>query len=81
MSNEFNTMAAETEQDALLEEFTATMTIEANGEQYPIADIVERAEEVSGVSADRLAIYIKPEEKAVYYTIDGIGCPDYKISL
>ena len=41
------------------------------GKAIPISEIVDRAKDACGNKADKLDIYIKPEESRVYFVSDG----------
>lgn len=61
-----------------------TVCVEMNGLNVSVADIqsaVKKAVKANGQSASELNIYINAQEKAAYYTLDGVGSADYKVDL
>ncbi|HAE45700.1 MAG TPA: hypothetical protein DCG37_08940, partial [Lachnospiraceae bacterium] len=65
---------------------TVTATVEFYGKSVVVSDIVAKAEEAFKAShADTeissIDLYIKPEENAAYYVVNGEGSADFKVEL
>lgn len=65
---------------------TVTATVEFYGKSVVVSDIVAKAEEAFKAShADTeissIDLYIKPEENAAYYVLNGEGSADFKVEL
>ena len=63
-----------------------TITVEFAGRQAVITDIAAKAEAAyKAMNADAeiktLDIYVKPEENAAYYVVNGEGAADFRIEL
>ena len=63
-----------------------TITVEFAGRQAVITDIAAKAEAAyKAMNADAeintLDIYVKPEENAAYYVVNGEGSADFRIEL
>ena len=63
-----------------------TITVEFAGRQAVITDIAAKAEAAyKAMNADAeiktLDIYVKPEESAAYYVVNGEGSADFRIEL
>jgi len=63
-----------------------TVTVEFAGKSIDTDEVVERAEKDyrkahKAAVIKTLALYIKPEESAAYYVVNGDASPSYKISL
>ena len=63
-----------------------TITVEFAGRQAVITDIAAKAEAAyKAINADAeiktLDIYVKPEENAAYYVVNGEGSADFRIEL
>ena len=63
-----------------------TITVEFAGRQAVITDIAAKAEAAyKAINADTeiktLDIYVKPEENAAYYVVNGEGSADFRIEL
>ena len=63
-----------------------TLTVEFAGKQAVITDIAAKAEAAyKAINADAeiktLDIYVKPEENAAYYVVNGEGSADFRIEL
>lgn len=77
---------AETKKAATKEATKTTVVVEFYGKQVNTADIVAKAEKAykdSHKDADikTLDVYVKPEEDAAYYVVNGEGSDDFKVSL
>lgn len=77
---------AETKKAAAKEAAKTTVVVEFYGKQVNTADIVAKAEKAykdSHKDADikTLDVYVKPEEDAAYYVVNGEGSDDFKVSL
>lgn len=60
--------------------------IEFYGRQHAANDILEAARsdfeaKHKGVAIKSLKIYVKPEENAAYYVVNGDGCDQFKVDL
>lgn len=68
------------------EEPATTVTIQFGGKNVAAKDVVEAAKKAymeanpDGV-IESVDIYVKPEESAAYYAVNGKGSEDYKIQL
>ena len=63
-----------------------TITVEFAGRQAVITDLAAKAEAAyKAINADAeintLDIYVKPEENAAYYVVNGEGSADFRIEL
>ena len=63
-----------------------TITVEFAGRQAVITDLAAKAEAAyKAINADAeiktLDIYVKPEESAAYYVVNGEGSADFRIEL
>lgn len=76
----------ESKKAAAKEAAKTTVVVEFYGKQVNTADIVAKAEKAykdSHKDADikTLDVYVKPEEDAAYYVVNGEGSDDFKVSL
>ena len=61
--------------------------VEFSGNQLSQDDLVARAKIVlenigkKDLEVKKFVFYIKPNEKAIYFTVDGVGSGDYLISI
>lgn len=67
-------------------ETKTTVVVEFYGKQVNTADVVARAEQAykdahADVEIKTLEVYVKPEEDAAYYVVNGEGSDDFKVSL
>ncbi len=61
-----------------------SLFVEMEGLSVSVADIqtaVKKVVKEKGLEASELNIYVKAEEQAAYYTVDGEGGAEYKIDL
>jgi hypothetical protein len=63
-----------------------TVVVEFYGKQVNTADIVAKAEKAyqeahKDTEIKTFEVYIKPEENAAYYVVNGEGSEDFKIAL
>ena len=68
------------------EDVKATVTIQFAGKEVVAKNILEEAKKAfaaanKGVEIKTIDIYVKPEENAAYYVVNGVGSDDYKIEL
>ena len=61
-------------------------TLQVGDAEYDISDIAAKAYKAYKSTHKRkvvteFRVYVKPEENAAYYTVNGEGAPDYKIDL
>lgn len=68
------------------EETKTTVVVEFYGKQVNTADVVAKAEKAykdahAGIEIKTLEVYVKPEEDAAYYVVNGEGSDDFKVSL
>ena len=68
------------------EDVKATVTIQFAGKEVGAKNILEEAKKAfaaanKGVEIKTIDIYVKPEENAAYYVVNGVGSDDYKIEL
>ena len=61
-------------------------TLQVGNAEFDISNIAERAYKAYKSTHKRkvvteFRVYVKPEENAAYYTVNGEGAPDYKIDL
>ena len=68
------------------EDVKATVTIQFAGKEVVAKNILEEAKKAfaaanKGVEIKTIDIYVKPEENAAYYVVNGVGSDDYKIGL
>lgn len=64
----------------------ATVTIQFQGKDIAAKAVLEAAKEAFAkanpdVEIETIDIYVKPEENAAYYVVNGTGAEDYKIQL
>lgn len=76
----------ETKKAAAKEEAKTTVVVEFYGKQVNTADIVAKAEKAytdahKDAEIKTLEVYVKPEEDAAYYVVNGEGSDDFKVSL
>ncbi len=62
------------------------VVVQFGGKEIDVKDLVEAAtkafkEANEGVAVETVDLYIKPEEGAAYYAVNGIGSDSYKIEL
>ena len=67
-------------------ELVITSIVQIGGQEYNIAEIAAKALAAYKAAHKRKAVaeftvYVKPEENAAYYTVNGEGSDDYKIEL
>lgn len=67
-------------------ETKTTVVVEFYGKQVNTEDIVAKAEKAyrdahEDVEIKTLEVYVKPEEDAAYYVVNGEGSDDFKVSL
>ncbi len=64
-------------------EVKAALTIEFAGQQFSADEIVKKATAAAEAQGEvkTLEIYVKPEENAAYYVVNGEGSDDYKVEL
>lgn len=64
---------------------TITSFVQFGGMELNIKELEEKIKKEyakkGGEDATSIEIYLKPEEKAAYYVVNGVGSPDYKIEL
>lgn len=65
---------------------TASVYVEYLGKQIAAKDVLEAAKEAfvkahKDVEIKTIEVYIKLEESAAYYVVNGEGCDEYKIEL
>lgn len=65
---------------------TTEVFVEFAGVQVSAAEIIEKAQAAftaanEGVAVKSISIYVKPEENAAYYVVNGEGSEDYKVEL
>lgn len=65
---------------------TTEVFVEFGGIQVSAAEIIEKAQAAftaanEGVAVKNISIYVKPEEKAAYYVVNGEGSDSYKVEL
>lgn len=65
---------------------TTEVFVEFGGVQVSASEIIEKAQEAfaaanEGVAVKTISIYVKPEENAAYYVVNGEGSEDYKVEL
>lgn len=63
-----------------------SVVIEYEGKQIPAEHVISEAEKAfaranKGVEIKTIDVYVKPEEHAAYYVVNGIGSDDYKLML
>lgn len=63
-----------------------TIVIEYEGKPILVKDVIARAVKAykksnKGVTVKKIDIYIKPEENAAYYVVNGDASPSYKVTL
>ena len=68
------------------EEPVVTTTVEFYGRSVLVSDIIAKASEAHKASRENavietLNIYIKPEENAAYYVVNGEASADFKVEL
>lgn len=73
--------AIETKEEAVL-----STIVQAGGVEYDITDIAQKAFKLYKSKHRRkhvtdFKVYVKPEENAAYYTVNGEGSDDFKIEL
>ena len=69
-------------------EFKAALHVQFAGKSYAEEDLIKMAKDVWKYDLKQKAgdlvsveLYVKPEESAAYYVVNGIGADDYKIEL
>lgn len=64
---------------------TITSFVQFGGIELNMKELGEKVKKEyakkGGEDATSIEIYLKPEEKAAYYVVNGVGSPDYKIEL
>ena len=53
--------------------------VEYEGNQYNVEDIVKMVSEKT--SEKDVSVYIKPDERVAYYTVNGEGCDEFKVEF
>ena len=69
-----------------VKEPVASVTIQFGGSEYAAKEILAAAKDAftknhEGVEIETIDIYVKPEEGAAYYVVNGVGGDDMKIEL
>jgi len=64
----------------------ANVVIQFAGKEFQAKEILEKAKAAfakanEGVEIQSIELYVKPEENAAYYVVNGTGSDDYKIEL
>ena len=67
-------------------ETVLTTIVQANGQEYDISEIAEKAYRLYKSVHKRkhvteFKVYVKPEEGVAYYTVNGEGADDFRIDL
>lgn len=71
---------------AVKKEVQSSVFIEYAGKQIVAKDVLEAAKNAyeamnKGVAIETIEIYVKPEENAAYYVVNGEGSDQYKVML
>lgn len=71
---------------AAKKEIKSSVVIEFAGKQIVARDVLEAAKKAyesmnKGVAIETMEIYVKPEEGAAYYVVNGEGSDQYKVML
>ena len=84
-ATEETTPAAPTADDTAPESPAFKLIVQAGNAEFDITDVIEKAyaayKEGHSDAVTDFCVYVKPEDGAAYYTANGEGSPDYKITL
>ena len=78
--------AAPAKKEAAKKEVKSSVVIEYAGRQIVARDVLEAAKKAyesmnKGAAIETIEIYVKPEEGAAYYVVNGEGSDQYKVQL